>query len=213
MDVCIQKDVSADVPPTIILSCHEPSQLPVQEPLRSTFCFPESTFFFQSQYSILQLKNQWDTFERIENYNSIVLNTLGQEVPKEASSSAMDSVFYQFKSSQEKIDYNLGQLYHTVVYPDITDFQQPYANRPIPYTSTILSTINGQIYVDSPSTVACSNFTPPRPLEQDVLLNNRLGLSIYVRVSTQNSQYPKSPYKFSSNREYITYMNYKKINC
>jgi len=200
-------------PQTIILSCHEPTQDPVQEPLRSTFCFPSSSFFNQSHQDILELKNQWNTFERIENYNSIVLNTLAQELPKESGSSVTDSVFYQFNSSQEKTTYKLGQLYHTVVYPDVVDFQQPYASRPIPYTSTVLSTIKGQTYVDLPSTIVCSKFIPPPPLDQDTVLNNRLGLNIYVRVSTQNALFPKSPYKFASNKEYITYMNYKNINC
>jgi len=201
-------------PPILFFSCREPIRPAPQEPLRSTFCFPGSTFFNQSLYDLGQLRNQWETFEKVENYNSIVLNNLANNVPVEQGSEINEAKFYQFINSQEKIDYNLGQLYHTVIYPDVTDFQQPYASRPIPYTSTILSTINGRTYINDPSTsTVCSNILPPPPLDSDLLLNNRRGLDIYIRVSTQNSQFPKSPYKFISNQEYITYMNYKKINC
>ena len=129
----------------------------------------------------------------------------------------------------------MGQAAHTVEYPDVTDFLNPYRKRVIPYISSVLSTIHNTNYsfnqvsavgpllhplaqIPTLSTTGfilpCSNFLPPTPpLDPAILLYNRLGLSIYVRVSTQNAQFPKSPYKFASNEEFITYNNYKKIFC
>lgn len=211
---CANTTLPSASPPIFIVSCNEPILLPEVEPLRSTFCFPGSTFLFQSHSDILQLKTQWDTFEKVENYNSIVLNNLANTVPQENNSINDNSIFYQFESSEEKTNYTMGQLYHTAIYPDVVDFRKPYASRPIPYTSAVLSTIKKQNYdPDTSSLTVCKNVLPPPPLDSDIILNNRLGLNIYVRVSTQNAQFPKSPYKFTSNQEYITYMNYKNSFC
>jgi hypothetical protein len=196
-------------PLTIILSCTEPSRAPEVEPMRSTFCFPESTMQYKSMNELMTLREQWATFERVENYNSIVSNTLANIVPTEAGVQTPE--FYQFRDSHEKTSYKLGQLAHTVAYPDVADFLKPYSYKPIQYVSSVISTMTGTNYPPVESTI-CSNVVPPLPtLDYDELLRNRVGLGIYVRVSTQLAQFPKSPYKFSSNEEYITYKEYKRI--
>jgi hypothetical protein len=213
---CKPKPQLPSTPLTIILSCHEPQQPPIVMPMRSTFCFPASTMKYKSREEIRVLKEQWDTFERIENINSIVLNNLANKLPVEASSGESSSAFYQFTSSDEKTAYNLGQSAHTVTYPEVTDFLIPYSAKPIPYTSTILSTIAATNYpVVSPSTSTfCSNILPTlKPFDNDILMRNKNGLNLYVRVSTQIAEYPKSPYKFKSNNEYIMYNEYKKLLC
>ncbi len=197
------------VPPTLFLSYTEPSGPEPIAPYRSTFCFPESSQQYKSQAELIKLRTQWDTFERIENYNSIVLNQLASIVPVEAPNGVITPAFYQFINSAEKSNYNMGQLAHTVAYPDVSDFLTSYAARPIPYTSTVMSTIASIRYDISGVDVACSNILPPPPLDSDIILRNRKGLSLYVRVSTQMAQYPKSPYKFTSNNEYITYNEFK----
>ena len=198
-------------PITIILSCTEPSRPPEVKPMRSTFCFPESTMQYKSMSELMTLRENWDTFERIENYNSIVSNTLANKVPTEAGVQTPE--FYQFINSYEKTSYRLGQLAHTVAYPDVADFLKPYSYKPIQYVSSVVSTIAGTNY-DSVGPSICANVLPPLPtLDYDELLRNRVGLGIYVRVSTQQAQFPKSPYKFSSNEEYITYQEYKRVLC
>jgi hypothetical protein len=213
-DSCCQKPIHPSTPITTIFSCHEPRKEPEIMPFRSTFCFPQSTMKFKSSVEILELKHQWNTFERIENINSIVQNNLANQLPVEASSGPSEPAFYQFTSSEEKTAYNLGQLAHTISYPDVTDFLVPYSAKPIQYTSTVISTLIKKIYPPIPSTSVCSNVVPPKPpLNNDVLLRNKNGLNLYVRVSTQIAQFPKSPYKFKSNNEYITYNEYKKLLC
>ena len=208
---CTENISASAVPPTLILSCTEPSGPEPQLPYRSTFCFPESSLQYKSQAEIRQLRTQWDTFERIENYNSIVLNQLGSMMPAVAPSGMINPSFYQFVDSAEKTNYNMGQLAHTVIYPDVDEFLAPYAKRPIPYISTIISSIAATRYDISEGDVACSNVLPPPPLDSDIILRNRAGLNLYVRVSTQMAQYPKSPYKFTSNNEYITYSEFKRV--
>jgi hypothetical protein len=213
---CLPVPIQPSTPITTIFSCREPTLDPPDLPVRSTFCFPESTMKYKSRLEIRQLREQWDTFERIENFNSIVLNKLAQTVPPEASSGTSTPAFYQFQSSAEKTAYNLGQSAHTVTYPDETDFLVPYASKPIPYISTVISTIVGYkyVYVSTTTSTFCSNILPTAPkLDSDIILRNRNGLNLYVRVSTQIGQYPKSPYKFSSNSEYLLYNEYKKILC
>jgi len=210
---CPPPQIKPSTPITTIFSCHEPTRDPEILPMRSTFCFPASTMKYKSITDIRQLKNQWDTFERIENINSIVLHNLANKLPTEASSGTSAPAFYQFTGSEEKTAYNQGQLAHTVTYPDVVDFLVPYASKPIPYTSTVLSTIAGTKYpfIASSTPTFCSNILPTLPrLDSDVLLRNKNGLNLYVRVSTQNAMYPKSPYKFSSSSEYITYNEFKR---
>ena len=214
---CRPIPIQPSTPITTIFSCHEPVQDPVVMPMRSTFCFPESTMKYKSKLEIMQLRNQWNTFERIENINSIVLHNLGNRLPTEASSGTSAPVFYQFTGSDEKTNYNLGQLAHTVTYPEVTDFLVPYASKPIPYTSTVLSTMKTKNYdpgIPPGASTFCSNILPTLPpKDSDILLRNKNALNLYVRVSTQISQFPKSPYKFASNSEYITYNEYKRILC
>jgi hypothetical protein len=211
---CKPVPIKPSTPITTIFSCHEPTQDPVVLPMRSTFCFPASTMKYKSITEIRQLKNQWDTFERIENINSIVLNTLANKLPTEASSGTSAPTFYQFTGSDENTAYNQGQLAHTVTYPDVVDFLVPYASKPIPYTSTVLSTMKSKNYdpgIPPGASTFCSNILPTLPrLDNDILLRNKNGLNLYVRVSTQIAQFPKSPYKFSSNNEYITYNEFKR---
>lgn len=214
---CPPIPIQPSTPITTIFSCHEPVQDPVVMPMRSTFCFPASTMKYKSITEIRQLKNEWDTFERIENINSIVLNNLANKLPSEASSGTSEPVFYQFSGSDEKTNYNLGQLAHTVTYPEVTDFLVPYAAKPIPYTSTVLSTMKSKNYdpgIPPGASTFCSNILPTLPRkDSDILLRNRNALNLYVRVSTQIAQFPKSPYKFSSSAEYITYNEYKRTLC
>ena len=201
-------------PLSLIQSCHEPAQLPVVESMRSTFCFPASTMQYKSMSDILTLKYQWDTFERIENYNSVVYHTLANTLPVEAGSNINTPSFYQFQDSNEKTAYDIGHLTHTVIYPEVIDFLTPYSYKAIQYTSSITSTIQGTKYIYSGESTFCSNILPTVPsIDYNELLKNRVGLNLYVRVSTQISQFPKSPYKFSSNQEYITYNEYKRFFC
>ena len=45
-------------------------------PQRSTFCFIHNKLAYLYHKDLITLKTQWDTFERVENHNSIIYSTL-----------------------------------------------------------------------------------------------------------------------------------------
>ena len=192
-------------PPTLTLSCTEiPRALPLPS-TRSTFCFDLSGIRYKSRTELTELKQQWDTFERLENRNSGILNFLAQNPPPPLQLYD-ESVFVRPSSFAEKIAYSKGQLAHIARYPDISDFIVPYANRPIPYNSSVVSSIFVQS--EGPVTGGC-RVIPTIPIDFASVLQNRKATSLYINVSTFNARFPKSPYKFSSQDEYLLYKKYR----
>ena len=107
---------------------------------RSTFCFDLSGVQYKTYGEISDMRRRWNTFERIESLNYTILNTLGT-VPPGPTSQRDASVFVRPVDNAEKIDYLQGQLAHIARYPDISDFLYPYADRPIPYQSSVTSSV------------------------------------------------------------------------
>jgi len=196
-------------PLTIILSCKEPVR-PVQAvPARSTFCYVNTTRFVTRQDLIVN-QNNWETFERVENVNSIVREKLAQSVPPTASA-VSERVWYQFANDQERNAYKAGQTAHVAQYPDVSDFLVPYSNKPIPYTSSILSTIAG-LPPESCVNCVCARPLLGKPITNDERLSNVNAQLVYIKASTQTALYPKSPYKFVSSDEYLLYKRYLVTN-
>jgi len=199
-----------EFPPTLVVSCREVERPMPLEPMRSTFCY-ENTSANLTAADIIDRRKQWDTFERVENYNSAILNQLGETVPKPQNGERDGSVFYNFANQKERNDYLAGQRAHVRALPNVNDFVVPYANKPIPYTSSVISTlatVNPQMM-----TGPCPNERPGKPISYEELISNRKGLSIYIKVSTQTGLYPKSPYKFKNTEEYLMYKKYVNLNC
>ena len=191
-------------PPTITLSCREvPRPLPLPS-TRSTFCFDLSGVAYKSRAEVTQLKQEWDTFERIENLNSGILFQLGQNPPPNLRFHD-DSIFVRPSSFAEKLAYTKGQLAHIARYPDISDFIVPYSNRPIPYASSIVSSI---FKVPEQSSIVASQIIPVAT-DYATILENRKSRSLFITVSTFNFRFPKSQYKFSSQDEYLLYKKYR----
>ncbi len=73
----------------------------------------------------IMIQEQWNTFERIENYNDIIYQ-------KYIAGNRSD-LYYQFVNNQEMNDYRAGQLLHIQAYPDLpaSTFQSG-RDRPIP---------------------------------------------------------------------------------
>jgi len=186
------------------------------------------------------MRRRWDTFERIENYNSAVLKQLSLTVPGPGMQRD-GSVFLRPVDNAEKIDYTKGQLAHIARYPDISDFLTPYANRPIPYSQSTISSIFTNFDSTYTSTVSSvtstytSSYTStytssifslieslppnvilgpptqiiPKSSDYSEILENRKAKNLYIGVSTFVAKYPKSPYKFGSNDEYLLYKKYR----
>jgi len=181
------------------------------EPARSTFCYKNTSSLLTSA-DIINRKQQWDTFERIENYNSAIHKRLTEIVPSPQNNVYDGSIFYNFANQNERNDYLAGQRAHVLAFPNLTDFNVPYAKRAIPYTSSVISTLKAV----SPATTGvgpCPNEKPGKPIPYEELMNNRKALSVYIKVSTQTGLYPKSPYKFKNADEYLMYKKYVSLNC
>jgi hypothetical protein len=66
----------------------------------------------KSRSEILAMQRQWDTFERIENYNDVIYNRFCQGL--------RDKPYYQYSNAAELNDYRVGQILHTNRYPMLT---------------------------------------------------------------------------------------------
>ena len=160
------------------------------------------------------LQKQWDTFEKVENRNSIVHSTLvglkntpGSANLLQSGDNVSDSLFYTFTGADELQEYRQGRLNHVQEYPTVTDFVVPYANKPIQVGDIIG---NAEIFGEPR---CCPNITKTIPLTNAERLKNRNALNLYIAVSTHTELYPKSPYKFKSNDDYLMYKNYILTNC
>lgn len=190
-------------------SCRACTKPPPLVPDRSTFCYPYEDRFISNQESIANQKN-WNTFEAIENTNSAILKQLANRVPT-VGSVIGERVWHQFVDDAEKTAYRLGQLAHVAAFPTVSDFTVPYSNRPIPYISSVVSTIKSL----PPNTcVNCPCPTPVigKPISSDERLANTKALNTYIKVSTQTGLYPKSPYRYTSSEEYLLYKRYVSMN-
>jgi hypothetical protein len=180
-------------------NCHNSGFLENIVPARSTFCFKHDTRAFLSQNDIIALKRQWDTFERVENFNSIVYSTIT------GSESSTSLVYYSFLNQSELDDYKLGQVNHIAEYPTVADFLVSYSKKPIiAKNSTVVSTVTPFI-----SPLCCPDYISTNVISNTELLVNKTAKLIYERVSTQAVLFPKSPYKFSGSSEYLAYKQYR----
>ena len=214
--------------------CCKPGSYDPIIPQRSTFCFKHDTRAYLNFNEIMTMKKQWDTYERVENYNSIVYSTIvGLSPPLPAtpipppplpatpipppplpatptpvirpstiSTGSANIIFYNFQNQEELLDYNQGKLQHIAEYPDVSDFCVPYSKKP----TNIAGVFNSNGYFIEKSIK--SNL-----IDNSERLTNTTGRNLYVLVSTQKSLFPKSPYKFSGNDEYLLYKRYESNNC
>lgn len=71
------------------------------------------------------LNRQWETFERVENYNDIVYQQLEQ--------GNRGTLYYQFMSRTEQQDYTAGQTLHINYYSNLpASTFAPISTRPMP---------------------------------------------------------------------------------
>lgn len=203
--------------------CGTPVRAPYVAPFRSTFCYINTTKFYLAQNDIIALKEQWAKFEDVENHDSIVYNKILNSVPEQTATSA-DKPWFKFANDTERQIYLKGQAHHLAEYPSVSDFQIPYSKKLVTLSSTVLQTlstiypspiINIQPISSVASTIATLPSTTsqlnPKQQSSDEILKNKTALNLYVRVSTQNHFFPKSPYKFKGNDEYLLYKTYASI--
>jgi hypothetical protein len=159
-------------------------------PLRTQYLFDLSGVMCKSRGQLLTMRQQWDTFERVENYNDVIYQYLRIGVRNKS--------YYQFTTRGELTDYRNGQELHILRYPflDCSTFD-PISNRAVPDVTPITP----PPFVTQPPKV-CS------PVSTAIVASEyqqqQSDLAIYMHVSTYNSAHCYK-YLFPSNDEKIAY--------
>ena len=156
-------------------------------PKRTQFFFDLSGVKCKALGDINRLRQSWDTFERVENYDDIIYQKLSVGI--------RDSMFYQYKNREELNYYRIGQNLHEQRYPGV-DFTS-IRNLPFPDVSSItgIPTVNGPPKICGPfqNTIANSE-----------RMNKMTDLNTYIYISSYNSQHAYK-YNFKSDDEKLAY--------
>ena len=162
----------------------------------TTYTYPREQYFFdlsgvtcRSNSEIIQMRQKWNTFERVENFNDIIYQRF--------ASGIFDQQYYKFKDRSELSDYRVGQSLHILRYPSLNPSTfDSISDRPMP---------------KGPVLVGLSEFTqidrcikPSVPIRQQEFIEQQADLSIYVNVSTFNSAHVYK-HAFISNEEQLAY--------
>lgn len=157
---------------------------------RTQYCFDLSGIKFKSSAEIQKMKNQWDTFERIENENAQIFQRF--------MAGYQDKGYHHFSNRQELEDYRRGQALHIARYPWLsTSTFDPISERPIPSNIEVLARPSyfGQISRCVPE---------PKPISQTELAARQNDLATYAYVSTFNATHVYK-YNFKDAEERLAY--------
>ena len=135
------------------------------------------------------MQRQWETFERVENYNDIVYQRI--------NAGYRDRLFYQFVNRQELNDYKNGQQLHILRYPWLprgtfdSISEKPFSSAPV--------IVPAPIYTQTPK---CTQFSTSMKASEKT--EQQSDLAIYMHVSTYNSEHVYK-YIFTSAEERLAY--------
>ena len=163
---------------------------------RTQYPFDLSGVKYKSRTEILTLQRQWETFERIENFNNIIFQRL--------SVGLRDQTYYQYRTSEEMNDYRAGQRNHILRYswlpPSTFD---SISLQSVPYVTPITSPPNYSIGMTRGVVFSTS-------MTSSEYMGQQSDMAVYVHVSTYNSQH-KYKYIFPSNEEKMAYHRAERI--
>ena len=95
------------------------------QPQRTQYVFDLSGVRSKSMGEIMRMRTQWDTFERVENYNDVIYQRL--------KLGNRDKMYYQFQDREEANDYKNGQQLHISRYPNLSPSTfNSISNKPMP---------------------------------------------------------------------------------
>lgn len=165
-------------------------------PSTITYKFPRDQYFFdlsgvtcKSSGEIIKMRNKWNVFERVENFNDVIYQRFLR--------GEFDQQYYKFADSEELNDYRVGQSLHIMRYPWLNPMTfDSISNRPMPSVEVKIGLSEfGQINrcIQAPPTI-----TQKEATEQ------QSDLSIYVHVSTFNNAHVYK-YAFTSMEEQLAY--------
>jgi len=153
---------------------------------RTQYLFDLSGVKYKSRSDILTMRNQWNTFERVENYNHDVYQRL--------MVGDRGKLYYQF-TGEERIDYKKGQLLHIARYPWLPPSTfDSISNLPPPNVQTVVP----------PVTAVRNNPSIAEPLPASERTSQTTDLTVYNHVSTYNATHVYK-YTFASNEEQMAY--------
>jgi hypothetical protein len=137
----------------------------------------------------LMMEEQWNTFERIENYNDVIYQKFQVGL--------RGNMYYQYASDQEFNNYRAGQLLHTLAYPNLpVSTFQPVKDRPMPDVPSVES-------IPYETNVPRFSLNRPIPTASEQATANA-EMEIYAYVSTYNA-YHVLKYTFTDDVEKNAY--------
>ncbi len=158
-------------------------------PQRTAYPFADVNVRYRSRGDILKMQEQWNTFERVENYNDIIYQRFEQGL--------RDSMYYVFVNDAEFKNYKAGQQLHIQTYPNLPcSTFDPISQRPmpdvapktgIPYVTNTIQTLPNR-YIPTASELASLN----------------ADLAIYVHISSYNGTH-QLKYAFVDDEEKTAY--------
>lgn len=160
------------------------------QPQRTQYVFDLSGVRSKSMGEIMRMRTQWDTFERVENYNDVIYQRL--------KLGNRDKMYYQFQDREEANDYKNGQQLHISRYPNLSPSTfNSISNKPMP-----------NVVFSSPPPYVSHTIKPNGEFSEPISSSEQTGIvndnTIYQHVSTYNSLHTYK-YIFPSNEEQLAY--------
>jgi hypothetical protein len=169
-------------------------------PLRTQYVFDLSGVKYKSRSEILNMQRQWNTFERIENYNDVIFQRF--------QIGLRDKPYWQYRNREEMNDYRVGQMLHIQRYPNLLPSTfDPISSRPMP---DVVVVRGPQDYSQ-----VSRDILAPTPILASELVEREGDVAVYAHVSTFNSVH-KYKYIFTSNEEQLAYHRAERVlrlNC
>jgi hypothetical protein len=167
------------------------SKMPTYTPLRTQYVFDLSGVKSKPYAAILAMQRQWETFERVENYDDIIYQRF--------SVGDRSQTYYTFRNREELLDYRSGQELHVLRYPwlPLSTFAS-IRDRPMPDVA---------ITAKPPSYSAGTtprNLLLSTPMTASERLAMEADMTIYAHVSTFNATH-YFQYNFPSDDEKMAY--------
>jgi hypothetical protein len=165
---------------------------------RTQYCYDLSGVKYRTKSDLLTLQRQWETFEKVENYNF--------QIYKNFLAGNFGQTWYQFQSNTEASDYRVGQQLHVNRYPNIPPAVfQSISLAPLPICT------NGSgppIFKQTPAQIVSAP-----TLTEGQKTENNADLAIYTQVSTFNVLHSTFTYQFTSNEEQMAYYRAERRIC
>ena len=154
---------------------------------RTQYPFSASYYRYKTRSEIEILRRQWETFERVENFNFAIRNRM--------NSGYFDQKWYTFNSNSEYLDYRRGQALHIAQFPTV-DFQSE--SEKFVQQSTIIVAVKYETREAPRGTFFSTSISDSERMK------NESDLATYIAVSTFNATHVYK-WQFSSDEERLAY--------